>query len=516
MIARNKCSIGFILGLCLMLGQALTAGAAQTSELWGRNGEKWTPQSRLPDFSFAGYHCGEAPLPKLARGVSVKEFGAKGDGVADDTPAFLEALAKVKSGAIEIPAGRYKITKILEITRPGLVLRGAGANRTVLFFPVPLDDLRAQRRSPDPRHTSAYSWAGGLIWFQGTQNGEALATVTAEAKRGDTSLKVSSTNGFKPGQRIQIFLTDTPDKSLLGELYSGEPGNTLSLGRTRVSLVARVTRLDAGEVHFDRPLRWDVKLAWRPRISAFEPSVTESGVEKLCFEFPNTPYLGHFKEVGYNAIAVGNAVADCWVRDIRIVNSDSGIFVSGRFCTFQNVVFESARQVEQERGATGHHGINFDFGGDDNLARDFDFRTKFMHELTVDHHCSGNVCAHCQGVNLCFDNHKDAPYENLFTDIDIGLGARPWECGGGIDRGKQAGARTTFWNIRARKPLSYPPPQFGPRSLNLVGVQTDSSSVKEPDGKWFEAIPPKALSPQDLHAAQLARRLAGPSASAGK
>ena len=78
--------------LCLIATTAATA--AETSALWGKHGEKWSPQSRLPDFSYAGYHCGEAPLPDLPRGVSVKEFGAQGDGVADDSQAFLDALAK--------------------------------------------------------------------------------------------------------------------------------------------------------------------------------------------------------------------------------------------------------------------------------------------------------------------------------------------------------------------------------------------------------------------------------------
>ena len=51
--------VGWI-GICLTL-----AAHAETSDLWGANGEHWTPQSRLPDFSFAGYHCGEAPIPNV-------------------------------------------------------------------------------------------------------------------------------------------------------------------------------------------------------------------------------------------------------------------------------------------------------------------------------------------------------------------------------------------------------------------------------------------------------------------
>ena len=508
MNARVKYNVWFILPLCGLLAPPRVSLAAENSGLWGRSGEQWTPQSRLPDFSFAGYHCGDAPLPTLPPGVSVKDFGAKGDGVTDDTQAFLDALAKANTGAIEIPPGRYKITKILQITRPGLVLRGAGADRTFLFFPAPLNEIQPKwSATTDGKRTSDYSWAGGLVWFKGAERGQPLATVTAPANRGDSSLQVSSTNLFKPGQRIQIFQTDAPDKSLTAELYSGDPGNTDKMGRVRISLVTRVTRLEAGAVRFDRPLRWDVRPAWQPRINSFAPSVTESGVENLCFDFPNTPYLGHFTEVGYNDVAINNA-ADCWVRDIRIVNSDSGLFPGGHFCTIQGVIFQSARQPEKERGATGHHGVNFE--GDDNFLCDFDFQAKFMHDITVDHQCAGNVSAHGKGVDLCFDHHKDAPYENLFTDIDIGLGTRPWQCGGGADLGKNTGTRATFWNIRARKPISYPPSAFGPPSMNLVGLQTDKPSVKQPAGKWFEAIPPEALSPPDLHAAQLARRLAGP------
>src|SRR6476619_7437695 len=101
----------------VMVAALTTTAPAQTSDLWGVRGERWNPRSRLPDFSYAGYHSGEAPLPQAPRGVSVKEFGAKGDGATDDTVAFQKALETVKSGAIEIPPGRYRITDILEIRR---------------------------------------------------------------------------------------------------------------------------------------------------------------------------------------------------------------------------------------------------------------------------------------------------------------------------------------------------------------------------------------------------------------
>jgi hypothetical protein len=43
--------------------------------------------------------------------------------------------------------------------------------------------------------------------------------------------------------------------------------------------------------------------------------------------------------------------------------------------------------------------------------------------------------------------------------------------------------------------------------MNFIAVQSDSSSEKNLNGKWFGAIAPEKIQPQDLHAAQLAYRL---------
>ena len=113
-----------------------------------------------------------------------------------------------------------------------------------------------------------------------------------------------------------------------------------------------------------------------------------------------------------------------------------------------------------------------------------------------------------KGINLSLDHHKYAPFENLFCNLDVGKGTEIWRSGGGRAIGKHCGSRGTFWNIRSQNNIAWPPPKFGPDSLNLIGVQTDSTSIKSPNGKWFEAIPPAQLYPADLHAAQRARRLA--------
>lgn len=132
-----------ILSLAMLLLTLPPARAAEAnngvhSALWGKAGELWSASGRLPDFSFAGYHSGEAPLPNPPVKANVRDFGAKGDGVADDTEAFVRALAAVSNGAVLVPAGRYKITDILYIRKPNVVLRGEGTDKTTLVFPYSL------------------------------------------------------------------------------------------------------------------------------------------------------------------------------------------------------------------------------------------------------------------------------------------------------------------------------------------------------------------------------------------
>ena len=241
-------------------GQAETP-PAQVSELWGKNGEKWNPSSRLPDFSFAGYHRGDRPLPNVPPGVSVRDFGAKGDGVADDSQPFLDALAKVRQGAIEVPPGRYRITQLLEITRPGVVLRGAGPDQSVLLFPIPLNEIKPNwGATTTGERTSNYSWSGGFITVRGRLGGDRITKVIGTAPRGTRMLTVASADQLRVGQEIELYQSDTPDNSLAVHLYSGDAGPVENLkGRAKASLICRITAIDGRRITLDRGLRCDVR-----------------------------------------------------------------------------------------------------------------------------------------------------------------------------------------------------------------------------------------------------------------
>ena len=60
---------------------------------------------------------------KLADAVSVRDFGAVGDGVADDAPAFAAALAAHRS--VFVPTGRYRLATAIDVL-PKRTILGAG------------------------------------------------------------------------------------------------------------------------------------------------------------------------------------------------------------------------------------------------------------------------------------------------------------------------------------------------------------------------------------------------------
>ncbi len=496
-----------LLAVVTALPRTVGANEVVYSGLWGHNGELWSPTGRLPDFSYAGYRRGEQPLPALDADVSVREFGASGDGETDDTAAFKKALDESHGKTILVPAGRYRITDFLYIRHSGTSLLGESPEKSVLFFPTPLHTIKPNMGATTTgQPTSNYSWSGGFIYVTGSPSRHVLAEVTAPAERGQRSLAVSKPGAFTVGQNVRLSLRDSKRQSLATHLYAGDPGPITNLkSRAHVSFLCRITSVDtAGKrIEFDRPLRTDVRLEWIPRLYIPSCTVDSVGIQNLCFEFPVTPYKGHFTELGYNAIAM-RGVHNCWVRNIRIHNADSGMFISGNNITLRQISLTSERPLERQRKATGHHGITI--GGQDNLLDDFQFETRFMHDITVTSGSAGNVAASGRGVDICFDHHCHAPHANLFTDIDLGKGSRMFQSGGGAALGRHSAAWETFWCIRAEQTQKWPD-GWGPDMMNFVATQPHQKSMIDSNGRWFEAIQPERLHPRNLYEAQLQRRL---------
>ena len=475
--------------------------AASASQLWGRDGLKWTPASRLPDFSFAGYHCGERSLPDVPVVTDVKAHGAKGDGQADDTGAFRHAVESASKGAILVPAGRYVLSDTITIAKSGAVLRGAGTGRTILVIPRSLEQVHGTNMLDGGK--SKWAFSGGFIEIQGRDTGGKLAEVTVAASRGDCRLTVNQSAVLSTGAWVRLLMNDAA--SLGRHLHADQKDAAETTRKEMKHLcdwVARVTAVEGHAVVLDRPLRLDVRPEWAPELWSWQPAVEESGIESLTFEFAGVPKRPHLKEEGFNAIHMRGA-ANCWVRNVEVVDADNGVIAGGcRFCQVEGFRDRAARR---SHGDTGHHALWAAGKSQDCLFTGFHLETTFVHDLTVEGCACGNVFERGQGVAIDLDHHSNAPYENLFTDIDVGSPARLWNCGGRVDRGPHAGARTTIWNLRYTG--SKPPPKVPDwPQINVVGVSGYKPHTTA-DGEWVEPCD-GSVEPSDLYRAQLARRLA--------
>jgi hypothetical protein len=479
----------------------LTLSAATTSALWGEHGEKWTPQSRLPDFSHAGYHGGAESLPNPAVVTDVKKFGAVGDGKTDDTAAFRRAIVATEHGAIFIPEGRYLITDTVTIAKSGIVLRGAGIGRTVLVIPRSLEQIHGTKTT-DEGTKSSWAFQGGFIEVRGADTGHKLTDVATHATRGDNRLVLKNTSGLKPGSWVRLLMNDDPalGRHLHADLQDVAPTTRKEM-KHLCDWVAHVTAINGETIVLDRPLRFDVRPEWQAENWTWQPTVEEVGIESFSFEFAGAPKKKHLQEEGFNALHLRGAV-NSWVRNVEVIDADNGLILGGcRFCTIEGF---TARAVKRTSSETGHHTLWATSKSQDNLFTGFKITTIYHHELTVEGCSSGNVFERGSGVSLALDHHSNAPYENLFTELDAGAAKRLWICGGRNDRGPHTAARTTLWNIRFSTEGKLPPVPSWPQ-INVIGVPGCTASTTL-DHEWVEPSD-GGISPTNLYREQLAMRL---------
>lgn len=475
------------------------ASAQDHSALWGTTGEKWTPQSRLPYFSFSGYHFGEKPIPTVREQSDVTQFGARGDGTTDCTDAFRKAIEETTDGAITIPPGRYVITGIINIRKSNVVLRGAGPGKTVLLIPKSLQQIAPKKMGTGKSSGKRpYSFSGAFIDIRGNDKSTPLAKVAVPAKRGETVLTLSATPKVKRGQLVRLLMKNHADLGKYLHAGGGAGRATAKEAKHYVDWVARVVSVAGRKVTLDRPLRVDVRLAWSPELHTFEPGLSEVGIEDLTFEFPGVKKKPHLKEEGFSAIQFRGATHS-WVRNVVVIDCDNAINVIGsRFCQFENIVIKAARR----QGTTGHHALWVRFT-QECLFTDFRVETPFHHDLTVEGLAHGNVFRNGSGQKINLDHHRNAPYENLFSNINVGNPGRLWHSTGRPDRGPHSGVRETFWNIHWKS--GNPPKVANWPLINYVG-KTSSKGRQEQTGSWIEALG-GPVTPQDLYEAQFQKRM---------
>ncbi|PSC69079.1 band 7 [Micractinium conductrix] len=316
------------------------------------------------------------------------------------------------------------------------------------------------------------------------------------AAQGEVSMKAFAEEG--PGAAVGTLAAWLYGDNLVD---SGRHSSGV-VDKDEVVMTCRVSAVGNGYILIDRAMPFPVKTeaGWRGSIHIEWPSIEDSGIERLTVRFKHSMVGPHHTDKGYNAIQVTNA-ANVWVRNVTILNSDTGIYYSWiHRSLIQDVTLgvTQPRVNPQHRGAfNGHHGITLT-EGQMNLVSRLRVSAPFIHDISIASAASMNVVTESNGFNLNIDHHRTAPFANLFTNLNMGWGTRPFASGGRGDRGAHAGRGNTFWRLHSAsgRPLYLPGCDFGP-ILNFVG---NYQGYKCPNKGWM--VTPLYRMPPNLWRAQ--------------
>ncbi|GAX84192.1 hypothetical protein CEUSTIGMA_g11615.t1 [Chlamydomonas eustigma] len=442
------------------------------------------------DYSYAGYMANEEPIPDV-RGLvaDVTNYGAIGDGKTDCTAAFKKAIASIHEGVVYVPPGTYLLMDQLVISNSGVVLRGAGAGASTLFFNTSLTGIYGQSWSGHGTEASIqsdYKDGPGLIRFAGPRSynlaGEGhvqigvedpvsdstlLTTITRPALRGQVKLMVADSSRLLQSQWVTIVLSDR-DSAMVSDMY----GNITVSRKCRTDCInaqrtmrfhSRIYSVREGYIVLERPLPFNVSTLWNPEVHAFQPGIQQSGIEKLTVLFRWSRYAEHLMEEGFNGIEFAGA-ANCWARDLIISNSDNHIIIwKSSFITVTNITY--TRQPSRGGAYDCHHAVNVTWSQDVAITNSL-VHAICVHDLASFAWNNAVVFANITGpFRLNMDHHSLMPYATLWSNINVGRGDRAFKSGGEVTWGMQSAAYTTYYNIKASRGMvmtSFPSIYNGP------------------------------------------------------
>ncbi|MCI5130394.1 MAG: hypothetical protein D3904_02455 [Candidatus Electrothrix sp. EH2] len=489
----------------------------------------------LPDFSYAGYRNSEEPLP-TGEGwatINVLDYGASPDDATDDTVAIKNALAAAKQAAgpiiLVFPAGRFIISDVLIIDKENFILRGAGSQSggTVLAPSKPMkemtkpqliqyieqDIISSNRRTGHGDLYSPFSWTGGVLWVGTTEYFVATGTAaqtTGTALRGSHTVSTQDASNVVVGDVVQLRYYDNSSANPLynhvyectsSELPDGFGGALDENPEVWQNIT--VESVSGNQVTFKEPLNHDIREGWHGVLKTMN-WFREIGIEGIAIEFPAVHYAGHHIEDGYNGIFMSGCL-DCWVKDVRVTNSDSGILVdSCKNVTGQNILIN---------GRDGHYAL-MAADSDQVLFRDFESDTRTCHSLSFNTYARTTVYTHGSVRDVSFDQHNGMNHQNLLDDLDVSGEVRDiWEHGGNDSRRPTHGAFNTAWNLRF-SPAGQVPVQGtciddGPNAY-FIGLSSDALLMfTYGPHAYTEGLGRRDLAIPSLYEYQLSRRTTG-------
>jgi len=342
----------------------------------------------LQDFSYAGYHRGEAPVPSPTGpvfNVTDAAYGADPSGSADSTSAIQAAINAAQtngSGVVYLPAGTYKVAPptgkdyALTISHSSIILRGAGAGQTKILNST--SNMRGKAIVLVQAGTP-------LDWRVPSATGTPL---TADLTGPATVIPVADPAKFPAGDWVTVRC-DATDAWATEQLENDWVGQGATLGGLAYLRQVKAVDTGAGTITIDIPTRYALKVRDNARVEPITTPLTEVGLESFSIGNVQSAATTGWGENDYNDTSAGayechssyairvTGAADSWVRNVSTFQAPGNtttahILSNGirlTFCrtmTLQNCAFQ-----RPQYGGGGGNGYLYrlDNSGD-NLVQD--------------------------------------------------------------------------------------------------------------------------------------------------
>lgn len=511
----------------------------------------WTPeftdaQGRfLHDFSYAGYHAGEKPLPESVPGprldVTKPPYNADNTGKESATSAIQTAIndaGRAGGGTVYLPAGTYRITfpyggmsAALIVTYSNVVLQGDGVDKTFLF----LDETVT-------RSKSMISIQPVLSGFNlNSPKDGVVQALRSDVEARETVIPLAEKPLFSVGEWVVVQYDLTPEWVAEHNMSDGWDSSI-----SGPAFYRQVVAVDNEEntITLDAPVRYAVKVRDNARVYRVDEPLSEVGLEGFSLGMREHPATQGWGDADHGTFGTGaydvhagravsfRGVINSWVRNVATykpegnkyahIHSIGFSFSQSRFLTITRVSVENP----QYRGGGGN-GYPFVVGSQDSLYDNLR-AINGRHNFTISGmQASGNVIYRGYISNptngLPADFHAYLSMANLIDNLTIDLDlfeARDRSGAAGVAGFPKHGVTTTasvFWNNEG---LAYRPgvqgiirsEQYGwgyvigtrgPASNVLAAANLRTAPVDYLEGVGRGV----SLVPQSLYYDQLERRL---------
>ena len=498
--------------------------------------------ARLTDFSYAGYHNGEA-LPAVIDGpiFNVTDYGAVANDGQDDIAAIqnaVDAASNNGGGVVLFPAGTFDFdingnNSNVWISSSNIVIRGAGSgtNGTILYDHNGNDNGSDVSGWETVKLPNFFTFSSDLMsdskpfWYPVSQGYSPLTTIGAAARNSKT-VSIGDASLVNVGQSYVITQTD-PDQSLIKAMAPGMtsfgqfPGATSGNHAIKIRQIVTVVSKTSSSITIDAPIRFELKNQWNPQIwNTQNAMISEVGVENIRFKMNMPASFVHHQstelDYGFHHVRF-DWVKNGWVRNTVHEGTSCGVYLRST----KNCVVYNSDVV----GPEGHHAFIISGEATNNLLFDLTSEASF-HTYTFENATSGNVLKDCACNDKgALDLHGGDPgIHNLIENLDGCSGA-----GGGaskaVNPNHALGLTLWNWKVAVNSPYTGNPQPvfvdvnayraFDAPGWTAAGVRgkagqtvyytdiNENQQSGEVDATWgYVESPGSAVTPSSLYEAQ--------------